>query len=297
MILCRNRPYDLMEFVQTRIDYHFADIQLLESALKAAHRDRENENTDDGNRGLARIGLLAIEMAETYNAIVVENLTISMSSMIHIADSVLTFIDDANSREHWWKNKKSRAKLCELLGIGSCIKQSIRQGDLSPSTAVLDHALSALFGAVWLDCENQGKSANETRNTISKVLHHINASVNEPRFAVNDWNRTLVEKNSLWNPLAEETTGGLMQEDCVNITTDDTHSLALDSIVNIYVDELGYADNQSFLDNFPMFGNQNLFMGNFQGTVDLIRLRKRRLNLWQFRDKVRLHSPLSRLWM
>jgi hypothetical protein len=297
MILYRRRPYDLMEFVQTRIDYHFADTQLLESALKAAHRDRENENTDDGNRGLARIGLLAIEMAETYNAIVVENLTISKSSMIHIADSVLTFIDDANSREHWWKNKKSRAKLCELLGIGSCIKQSVRQGDLSPSTAVLDHALSALFGAVWLDCENQGKSANETRNTISKVLHHMNASVNEPRFAVNDWNRTLVEKNSLWDPLAEETTGGLMQEDCLNITTDDTHSLALDAIVNTYVDELGYADNQSFLDNFPMFGNQNLFMGNFQGTVDLIRLRKRRLNPWQFRDKVRLHSPLSQLRM
>jgi hypothetical protein len=121
----------------------------------------------------------------------------------------------------------------------------------------------------------EGKSANETRNTISKVLHHINASLNEPRFVVNDWNRTLVEKNSLWNPLAEETTGGLMQEDCVNITTDDTHSLALDSIVNIYVDELGYADNQSFLDNFPMFGNHNLFIGDFQGTVDLIRLRKR----------------------
>lgn len=86
-----------------------------------------------------------------------------------------------------------------------------------------------------------------------------------------------------------------MQEDCVNNTTDNTHSLALDPIVNTYVDELGYADNQLFLDNFPMFGNQNLFMGNFQGTVDLIRLQKRRLNPWQFRDKVRLHSPLSQL--
>lgn len=149
-----------MEFVQTRIDYHFADIQLLESALKAAHRDRENENTDDGNRGLARIGILAVEMAETYNAIVVDNLTISKSSMIHIADSVLTHTDDTNSREHWWKNKKGRGKVCRSLGIGSYIKQSARQGDLSPSTAVLDHALSALFGAVWLDCENQGKSAN-----------------------------------------------------------------------------------------------------------------------------------------
>lgn len=211
-----------MEFVQTRIDYHFADIQLLESALKAAHRDRENENTDDGNRGLARIGILAVEMAETYNAIVVDNLTISKSSMIHIADSVLTHTDDTNSREHWWKNKKGRAKVCKSLGVGSYIKQSARQGDLSPSTAVLDHALSALFGAVWLDCENQGKSANETRSTISKVLHHIYASVNEPRLAVDDWNDILVEGYSLRNPLINETTGMIMLEDWVNDSTENT---------------------------------------------------------------------------
>lgn len=109
-------------------------------------------------------------MAETYNAIVVENLTISKLSTTHVTKSVLILTDDANSREHWWKDKKGRAKVCELLGIGSCIKQSTRQRDLSPSITVLDRALSALFGAVWLDCENQGKSVNEARSTISKAL-------------------------------------------------------------------------------------------------------------------------------
>jgi hypothetical protein len=267
--------YDLMEFVQTRINYHFADIQLLESALKAAHRDREVEKTDDGNRGLARIGLLAVEMAETYNAIVVENLTISKSSMIHIAKSVLTFTDDANSREHWWKDKKVRAKVCESLGIGSYIKQSARQRDLSPSTAVLDHALSALFGAVWLDCENQGKSANETRRTISKVLHHIDASVNEPRSAVDDWNDILVDGNTLWNPLVEETTGILMLEDWVNNATENTQSMTLNSTGDAHVGRLEYADTRLFLSNFPMFGEQTLSMDDFEGKVDVLQLRKR----------------------
>jgi hypothetical protein len=264
-----------MEFVQTRIDYHFADIQLLESALKAAHRDRENENTDDGNRGLARIGILAVEMAETYNAIVVENLTISKSNMIHIADSVLTLTDDTNSREHWWKNKKGRAKVCRSLGIGSYIKQSARQGDLSPSTAVLDHALSALFGAVWLDCENQGKSANETRSTISKVLHHIYASVNEPRLALDDWNDILVEGYSLRNPLMKETTGMIMLEDWVNDSTENTQFMALNSTGDAQVGRLESADARLFLSNFPMFGEQTLSMDDFEGKVDVIQLRRR----------------------
>lgn len=37
-----------MEFVQTKIDYHFADVQLVELALRAAHRDRDDGNADDG---------------------------------------------------------------------------------------------------------------------------------------------------------------------------------------------------------------------------------------------------------
>lgn len=275
MILCRRDSYDLMEFVQTRIDYYFADIQLLKSALKAAHRDKEDENTDDGNRGLARIGILAVEMAETYNAIVIENLTISKSSIIHIAELVLTFTDEANSREHWWKDKKGRAKVCESLGIGSYIKQSARQGGLSPSTAVLDHALSALFGAVWLDCENQGKSANETRSTISKVLHHIDASVKEPRSAVDGWNDILVEGNSLWNPLIKETTGILMLEDWVNNATENAQPMALNPTGDAHVDRLEYADTRLFLTNFPMFGEQTLSMDDFEGKVDVSQLRKR----------------------
>jgi hypothetical protein len=61
------------EYIQARIDYRFADIELLCLALKAAHRSEEEGTSDDGNRGLAKIGLCAVDMTETYRAIVVQN--------------------------------------------------------------------------------------------------------------------------------------------------------------------------------------------------------------------------------
>lgn len=67
----------MSEFVQATIKYWFTNDQLLEFALKAAHRNKEDGVSDDGNRGLARIGVCAIDMVETHNAIVVENRTSS----------------------------------------------------------------------------------------------------------------------------------------------------------------------------------------------------------------------------
>lgn len=73
------------EYVQTKINYGFADIELLHSALKAADRSDEDGSSSDGNRGLARIGLSVMDMVETHNIIIVENGTKSRShdSLLH----------------------------------------------------------------------------------------------------------------------------------------------------------------------------------------------------------------------
>jgi hypothetical protein len=68
------------EYIQAKFHYEFADIELLCLALKAAHRSDEEGTSDDGNRGLARIGICAVDMVETHNAIIVENGTKSRFS-------------------------------------------------------------------------------------------------------------------------------------------------------------------------------------------------------------------------
>lgn len=62
-----------LEDVQEKIDYTFRDIRLLSSALKAAHRSDRDGIFDDGNRGLAKLGLDTMNMIEGYNIIVKEN--------------------------------------------------------------------------------------------------------------------------------------------------------------------------------------------------------------------------------
>lgn len=75
-----------VEYVQEKINYRFADSNLLCSALKSAHRSDEERISDDGNRGLAKIGRCAMEMVETHNAVVVESKTESkLTSSIVIA--------------------------------------------------------------------------------------------------------------------------------------------------------------------------------------------------------------------
>jgi hypothetical protein len=66
------------EYIQARIDYRFANIGLLYLAFKAAYRSEEEGTSNDGNRGLAKIRLCAVDMRETYRAIVVQSGTLSM---------------------------------------------------------------------------------------------------------------------------------------------------------------------------------------------------------------------------
>ncbi|OAF98582.1 uncharacterized protein CC84DRAFT_1106065 [Paraphaeosphaeria sporulosa] len=125
--------------VQAQIGYQFALPDRLRVALTAAHRSDIDGTSDDGNRGLAKLGMCAVDMIETYRTIVMKNGTSK----------------DANIQNHWFKNKRKRASVCCTLGIDQQLTQSVRQRDQAPSTDVLATALSAILGAIWLDLQTQ----------------------------------------------------------------------------------------------------------------------------------------------
>ena len=89
-------------------------------------------------------------------------------------------VDDLNTQDHWSKTKKGRAMACRALGIEPFITQSVRQQHQPPSDTILDNALSAILGAVWLDCESQGKTALETRCTTWEVMRTIDMVLEKP---------------------------------------------------------------------------------------------------------------------
>lgn len=144
-------------FVQSRIDYTFENEQIVELALRSAHRDKHTGEGNDGNRGLAHYGVLAISMVETHNVIVESEKT----------------LHDLHVRNHWWNTKKGRAAACRSLGFEPFIVRSARQHHQSLSDAVLDNAFSAIIGAVWLDCEGRGITTAVTRRTLWEVLCSI----------------------------------------------------------------------------------------------------------------------------
>jgi hypothetical protein len=65
--------------VQQTVGYRFTDRGLLNAAFQAAHKSRDGEVLDDGNRGLAKIGTCAIDMVEACNIIVAESKSKSKS--------------------------------------------------------------------------------------------------------------------------------------------------------------------------------------------------------------------------
>jgi hypothetical protein len=66
-----------MEHVQAQIGYRFVSHECLRIALTAAHRSDRDGTEDDGNRGLAKLGMCAVEMTETYRKIILEKGTSS----------------------------------------------------------------------------------------------------------------------------------------------------------------------------------------------------------------------------
>lgn len=146
-----------MEFetVQAKIGYQFSLPDRLRLALTAAHRSDIDGIADDGNRGLAKIGMCAAEMVETYRTIVVENGTCSRLGSSCSIIPYLKDTEDANIQDYWFKDKRKRASICCILGIDQYLIQSVRQKDQAPSRDVLATAVSAILGAIWLDLQTQ----------------------------------------------------------------------------------------------------------------------------------------------
>ncbi|KAH8622025.1 hypothetical protein IG631_23420 [Alternaria alternata] len=152
----------IMESVQRKIGYDFIHDDYLVNAFVAAHRSGDNSIAHDGNRGMARIGQIAVEMAETCYAVVVEKARLT----------------DINRRKYWWKDKKKVAKACEALGLEFHIVRSDRQIGQVLSPEVLNYALNAVIGAVWLDCQAQNRNINDTCDTVSGILSQIESILN-----------------------------------------------------------------------------------------------------------------------
>lgn len=168
----------MVDHVQETIGYRFFDCGLLRVALKTAHRSEEDETSDDGNRGLAKIGASIIEMVETHDIVMTKGKTKSnlvVTSLFLMRSP--TRPGDAESRQHWSKTKKGRANACRRLGIEPCIVQSVRQKHERPSTTILANALSAIVGAVWLDLEKQDERSATARTKVFNILRHIDSII------------------------------------------------------------------------------------------------------------------------
>ncbi|XP_014552301.1 hypothetical protein COCVIDRAFT_19575 [Bipolaris victoriae FI3] len=169
-----------MESVQGNIGYDFTNDEYLTNAFVAAHRSEEDGFASDGNRGMARIGQIAIEMTETFHAVVVEK----------------AYLTEINRRKYWWKDKMKVAKACRALDIERNIVRSVRQTGQELSIEVLNFALNAVIGAVWLDCQDQNRSISESCNTISRILNQIDTFLNSSTAASGNQNALSIAENS-----------------------------------------------------------------------------------------------------
>lgn len=70
--------FDLSTLIRLKLHYVFMDEQLLRDALRSAHREKDDDVHEDGNRGLAHYGNLAIQMAMAYEAIIGQGKTLCM---------------------------------------------------------------------------------------------------------------------------------------------------------------------------------------------------------------------------
>ena len=192
-------------------------VEYLINAFVAAHRSDEDGVASDGNRGMARIGQIAVEMAETCYAVVVEKARLSKHSFKRTSEHIIMRTADINRRKCWWKDKKKVAKACEALGLEPHIVRSPRQTGQVLSPEVLNFALNAVIGAVWLDCQAQNRSINDTCNTISGILSQINTILNLSTAAGGDHDGSLITENSAQvfstRPVTHETLDGNLGSD------------------------------------------------------------------------------------
>jgi dsRNA-specific ribonuclease len=179
-----------MEHVQAKIGYRFVRPESLRLALTAAHRSDLDGSMYDGNRGLAKLGLCAVDMTETYRTIIVEKGTSSKFRHPSLPVLCLILTEDANTQIHWFKNKGKRASVCTTLGVDHFVIQSVRQHHQAPSTEVLATVLSAILGAIWLDLQTQNGNFPIIVEQTFDILRRMEAVI------------PLESIDTPWNPLS-----------------------------------------------------------------------------------------------
>jgi len=170
-----------LESAQKKINYTFANVEHLNLALTAAHRSDLDGIANDGNRGLSQMGLSVLDLIETHNTVFVEKGTRSKFCSIDFRPQNLSRVELANTRRSWVKNKNDRAEACKKLGLHQHIVLSVRQQE--PSSNVLANTLSAIFGAIWVDLNEQQRSVSDIIQQISAVLRYVESVIGtEPTF-------------------------------------------------------------------------------------------------------------------
>lgn len=185
-----------MESLQSKLGYAFIHNKHLRNALVAAHRSEKDGVASDGNRGMARIGQIAVEMVETFRAVVVEKAYLSKYRSTKTDEYILIHAAEINRRPYWWKDKKKVATACKVLDIEPHIVRSTRQTGQELSVEVLNFALNAVIGAVWLDCQDQNRTINDLCNTVSRILGRIDSFLDSPTAVSCDQNVSPIAENS-----------------------------------------------------------------------------------------------------
>ncbi|CAO1601908.1 hypothetical protein XANCAGTX0491_005546 [Xanthoria calcicola] len=208
--------------VQNILDYRFSEFENLELALTAAGADEANH---DGNRRMAQMGEKLIEF------LLAEAAYAAGASRAHINENVTSAV----ARKH-------RENIAKTVGIAPFVRCCPRQGDESPSRAVLSLAVCAIVWACWLD------SARDV-DVVHRLLHHLgfglpSGSCLDPREALTQ-GRALQEPSYNLLRLDQPSTGDML---CSSAGLSSANTAALSSLVGfdtIETRQRDVSDNES----------------------------------------------------
>jgi hypothetical protein len=162
------------EFIESTLNYRFADLSLLSLALKSPHRSDIDKVSDDGNRGLAKIGLYAVDVVAAQAAAANDNGTRgTFSFLFHLSQKLSVTVSN------WYQPRRSRELASKKLGLAQFVIPSIRQHGIDPSPKILANALTAIIGVVWLDMEQKNETVSRAGIQILEILSRINAVVTD----------------------------------------------------------------------------------------------------------------------
>lgn len=156
-----------LRFVQYQLNYEFRDISRLVPCFKAAHRSDLDGIAEDGNRGLARVGVKIIDLVEKrhFPEVGEESRGRTKEHMLK-TDRADNLQDFALKRSDWMRSKRMRAAACDQLGFTSLIATSVRQGNVTPSEKVRAFAVGAIVAAVFDDLCDQKE---DTASVLEKI--------------------------------------------------------------------------------------------------------------------------------